>query len=291
MPSRIIRESALTSASLDQLSPAAERLFWRLLLIADDYGRFEADPAVLAARCFPRRRIAARVGAQWLQELVDVGTVELYCVGDKLYGWFPSWFTHQRRRESKPKYPAPEDGSRTPDLLAFVLSTPVRRDPPQVAATRRRSRSGSRRDGAGGMEPQDAGMGDEVQEKGESPLLPSVASGGVDSSPQALADLWNKIIPKPQVQELRGVRLKHTEARLREHPDLTWWRQVIERILATPFLRGAGSRRWVASFDWMIANDLNVIKVLEGKYDAAASPQDRKAEYLRSLQVLHEVPR
>jgi hypothetical protein len=143
------------------------------------------------------------------------------------------------------------------------------------------------------MEPQDAGMGDEFQEKGETPLLPAVASVGVKSSPPALVALWNEVIPKPKVQELRGERLKHTEARLREHPDLTWWGQVIERILATPFLRGAGSRGWIASYDWMIANDLNAISVLEGKYDDAAlrSGDGMDELHRRAEQIQFQTPR
>jgi hypothetical protein len=36
----------------------------------------------------------------------------------------------------------------------------------------------------------------------------------------------------------------------------------------TPFLTGEGARGWRASFDWLIANDTNLRKVLEGVYDA-----------------------
>jgi hypothetical protein len=38
---------------------------------------------------------------------------------------------------------------------------------------------------------------------------------------------------------------------------------------ATPFLAGEGARGWRASFDWLIANDRNVRKVIEGAYDSA----------------------
>ena len=55
MPNRIIRESCTTSPTLDALSDGAERMFWRLTTIADDYGRFDADPRVLLAKCFPLR--------------------------------------------------------------------------------------------------------------------------------------------------------------------------------------------------------------------------------------------
>jgi hypothetical protein len=43
----------------------------------------------------------------------------------------------------------------------------------------------------------------------------------------------------------------------------------VRRAAATPFLAGAGTRGWRASFDWLIANDTNLRKVIEGIYDAA----------------------
>jgi hypothetical protein len=50
----------------------------------------------------------------------------------------------------------------------------------------------------------------------------------------------------------------------------------VRRAAATPFLAGQGARGWRASFDWLIANDTNVRKVIEGVYEPAearASPQ------------------
>ena len=43
----------------------------------------------------------------------------------------------------------------------------------------------------------------------------------------------------------------------------------VRRAAATPFLAGEGARGWRASFDWLIANDTNVRKVIEGVYEAA----------------------
>ena len=42
----------------------------------------------------------------------------------------------------------------------------------------------------------------------------------------------------------------------------------------TPFLFGEGDRGWKADFDSFVANDRNVIRVLEGRYDSTtrASP-------------------
>ena len=43
----------------------------------------------------------------------------------------------------------------------------------------------------------------------------------------------------------------------------------MRRAAATPFLAGEGARGWRANFDWFIANDTNVRKVLEGLYEPA----------------------
>lgn len=40
MPSRIIKESITTSESLSEVSAEAERLFWRLVVKADDFGLY-----------------------------------------------------------------------------------------------------------------------------------------------------------------------------------------------------------------------------------------------------------
>jgi hypothetical protein len=45
----------------------------------------------------------------------------------------------------------------------------------------------------------------------------------------------------------------------------------VRRAAATPFLAGEGARGWRASFDWLIANDNNVRKVMEGVYDSVES--------------------
>lgn len=126
MPDRIIRERALTSPTLDQLSAEAERLHWRLTVVADDYGRFDADPRVLLARCFPLKvgLFKADRLEPWRDELALAGLIGLYRVSERLYGAYLTWATHQRKRESKPKYPAPEEG------IAYM---------PRVAASCRQS--------------------------------------------------------------------------------------------------------------------------------------------------------
>ncbi len=114
MPSRIIRESCRTSPNLDQLSDGAERLFWRLTTVADDHGRFDADPRVVLAACFPLKvgNISVETITIFLKELESTQLVRMYEVESRRYGHFVTWQKHQRQRDTKPKHPDPPAATR-----------------------------------------------------------------------------------------------------------------------------------------------------------------------------------
>lgn len=122
MPNRYIRESARTSATLYQLSHGAERMFWRLTTVADDYGRFESDARVLLANCFPLWAGEIKVSqvATWYGEMEACGLVTTYVVNGKHYGFFPTWEKHQRIRAKHSKYPAPSSDNICGHVLANV---------------------------------------------------------------------------------------------------------------------------------------------------------------------------
>ena len=82
-----------------------------------------------------------------------------------------------------------------------------------------------------------------------------------------MLDLWNgKRGSLPKVVRLVGSRERQVRARLKEHPDMTYWSDVFDRIQAFPFLLGMNPRGWKVSFDWVMKNPENHLKVLEGKY-------------------------
>jgi len=84
----------------------------------------------------------------------------------------------------------------------------------------------------------------------------------------SLSGLWNEIVIGilPAVrQPVSKEREKKCAARLKERP-FEEWREVFNTIITTPFLCGCNERGWKADFDWIIANDGNAAKVLEGKY-------------------------
>lgn len=112
MPNRIIKESICTSKNLNQLSAEEEVFFYRLIVNADDFGRFDAEPEILRARCFPRRTsfITIEQVLNWLNALVKAELIALYEVDGDLYGYFVTWDDHQQKRAKHSKYPDPTDG-------------------------------------------------------------------------------------------------------------------------------------------------------------------------------------
>jgi hypothetical protein len=42
---------------------------------------------------------------------------------------------------------------------------------------------------------------------------------------------------------------------------------LVEKVAASDFLCGYNDRQWRADIDWLLKNDTNYVKVLEGRYD------------------------
>jgi hypothetical protein len=168
MPNRIIRENCRTSPNLNGVSPEAERLFWRQITAADDYGCFDADPRVMLAQCFPLLvdRITVDQVRAWRDECIRADLMKLYEAKGRIYGHFPTWFDHQREARSKRKHPAPPRRPAAADPPQDIVVPPrddhnapqpaaVRGDPPLGVVSReslvvsRESRIESRESGNG----------------------------------------------------------------------------------------------------------------------------------------------
>ena len=122
MPNRIIRESCRTSPNLALLSHGAERFFWRLITVADDYGRFEAEQDVLLCACFPKLldRVKLTHIKEWFAELVTCQLVTTYVVSTRTYAFFNTWQHHQRTRAQHSKYPSPSSDNICQHVLSNV---------------------------------------------------------------------------------------------------------------------------------------------------------------------------
>jgi len=112
MPSRILKENICTSETIDKLSAEEERFFYRLIVQCDDFGRLDARPQILRAKCFPLKTdsLTNEDIMRWLKALVNVGLIELYEVDGRPYLQIVTWAKHQRMRAKESKYPDPSKG-------------------------------------------------------------------------------------------------------------------------------------------------------------------------------------
>lgn len=106
MPNRIIKESICTSDTIDQLTWFEEVFFYRLIVNCDDYGRFDARPAILKARLFPLKNVTEKQISDALNKLSTVGIVTVYEYDGRPYLQLVTWDKHQQIRAKKSKYPA-----------------------------------------------------------------------------------------------------------------------------------------------------------------------------------------
>ena len=135
MSSRIIRDQCRRSRTLDALSDFAERSWWRVITLCDDYGCFEADFELLIADLYPlkARSMKSPQIAAVCREWQEVGLVRFYVSEEKIYGECVTWAKHQRVRESKRRCPDP---TLSEEIDITTIET---NDFPQVAASRGKS--------------------------------------------------------------------------------------------------------------------------------------------------------
>jgi hypothetical protein len=90
-------------------------------------------------------------------------------------------------------------------------------------------------------------------------------------SPERIMSLWNRMAAttaelKP-ISRITPARRKHITARLQLLPTIRDWRNLFSKVEENDFLKGKGNRSWVCSLDWLIKNEDNPIKVIEGSFD------------------------
>jgi len=99
MPNRILKDTIHTSPNLNALSPLAERHFYRLLPVPDDFGCFEATALVVKGKCYPLRpEVKTSEIDKWHQEMVEQQIIRLWKQDGRQFGQFLNWDKHQRVR-------------------------------------------------------------------------------------------------------------------------------------------------------------------------------------------------
>lgn len=108
MPNRLLREGVVDSPKIDRLTPEEEVFYYRLLVVADDFGRMDARPAILRARCFPlKETLSTGKVSGWLDAMWRAAVIGRYEVDGQPYIQILKW---EQRVRSAGKYPPPLDG-------------------------------------------------------------------------------------------------------------------------------------------------------------------------------------
>jgi hypothetical protein len=124
VPNRIIKESICVSDSIDQLNWFEEVLFYRLIVSCDDYGRYDGRPAIIKNRLFPLKdNLTIKAVSEAIKKLASAELVTLYEYEGKPYLYLPTWNEHQTIRAKKSKYPSPEDGVISSEIICKQMNS------------------------------------------------------------------------------------------------------------------------------------------------------------------------
>lgn len=244
---RTIKPEFWASESMGRLDRDTRLVFIGLWSLADDHGRFRADPRYIAGQLFPYDSDGQKLASRALASLREESCIALFEVDRSQYGVITGWKTHQKiDRPSASRIP----------------------QPPEISLANIREPSMQAREGS--CEDQGSGIREGNREQGD-------VAKARDTAIEALREIWNDARGPdlPEWQETGTKRRKAALARLRERP-LDEWRPVIARVAASRFCCGVNDRGWRADPEWLLKPE-TATKVLEGKYDNRKQASDHRA--------------
>ena len=104
---------------------------------------------------------------------------------------------------------------------------------------------------------------------------------------QKIKEIYNDICGEElsSIRTMSDQRRKHLRARWKEEGNLNVFEYLFRKTIQSDFLTGDNDRGWQADFDWLIKNETNFNKVLEGRYDNSGkkSGQSEKDERLARI--------
>ena len=134
MPNRILRDWT-DSERMNQISFQSEILFLRLMMKADDYGSYHANPKLINAFCYPLKNIRETDISRWLQELVSSGLIALYDAENKPYLHILNF--GQRLRTMNSKFPQISENELNKNLTVICQQYAVKCPPETEVETKR----------------------------------------------------------------------------------------------------------------------------------------------------------
>lgn len=247
MPTRYLKESICTSESLDRLSWFEECMWYRLIVNCDDYGRFDARPAVLRARLFPLKAAVTNTAIEKaLSALATAGLVDLYTVDGRPTLQLPSWGRHQNVRAKTSKYPGPEQADgKTNDAQALAYKcNQIPTDAPviEIGIENRKSKSKSK------------------EMRADAPALSSDSKPRVDVD--AVLEDFNGICTALPRARMTTKRASAIRARAAEGFTEEDFRVAFRHVQEDDFYSGRSGKWTGCNLDWILGPE-NFVKALE----------------------------
>lgn len=105
-------------------------------------------------------------------------------------------------------------------------------------------------------------------------------------------DFWNHNLKRygiPTIVSLSQARKNKIKTRLKKDRDfLEHFKICIQKIMSSEFLQGKSKKgNWKVSFDWVIENDKNYLKILEGNFDGSEFDTDEQRDAAVSNRIEH----
>lgn len=108
---RMIDRVIILSKKINAISEGAENLYYRIYVNTDDYGRYHADSEILKGQIYTRKKISKTIIEKRLNELWNIGLINLYKNNDETYLEIVDFEKHQIFRsdvKKRAEYPEPE---------------------------------------------------------------------------------------------------------------------------------------------------------------------------------------
>jgi hypothetical protein len=121
MPNRMIRSGFLDSDKINSIDPDEQMFFVRLMLVADDFGCFDARLEMLRSQCYPLTDICLSDVRRMLDACCRVGLVEKYEDEGKKYLFIPNF--GQRLRKRVRRFPEPHENNKVTDYEKNIEKT------------------------------------------------------------------------------------------------------------------------------------------------------------------------
>lgn len=121
MAQRLLRDWT-DSEKMNSLSQGAECLFVRLMMKADDFGSFHANPKLVKSLCFPLKDYRESDITRWMNELQKSGLIAFYEAESKRYLNILNF--GQRLRNMRNAFPQPPEFDNSQQLAAIRSETP-----------------------------------------------------------------------------------------------------------------------------------------------------------------------